>query len=376
MNPTNGPAAVDFIFNGTHSGGGRGVASLLMTNNMDPGCLRPWTDPATGKTYYNNLLTNTDRTFVTNAPATLTREAWLRVDQAVADVSRSELVAWGDLAGTSPYTLTNPLATLSVVHQTMTDISPAAVSMDGMRKSERDRPHFDQASIPIPIIHKDLSFPLREVLASRNGQAPLDVAPVRMATRKVAEMAEAFTLGTPVQGGIPGQPTVAPTITYAGGTVYGYTNFPQRITTTVTPGTTGGWVPETLINEVIAAINLARLKFYRGPFMLYLGTNWFPYLQQDYKAAGATVTPGTSLADRLGRVQNLRGVRVLDNLPGWQFVLVMMTAEVAEGIVGINPTVIQWTSEDGMEIGFKVIAVLVPRLRADANGNTGIIHAT
>ena len=57
-------------------------------------------------------------------------------------------------------------------------------------------------------------------------------------------------------------------------------------------------------------------------------------------------------------------------------VLVQMTADVCREVVGMDITTVQWESHGGMQLNFKVMCILVPQLRSDFNGTTGIVHGT
>jgi hypothetical protein len=56
--------------------------------------------------------------------------------------------------------------------------------------------------------------------------------------------------------------------------------------------------------------------------------------------------------------------------------LVQMTPDVAQAVNGMDITTLQWETVGGMEINFKVMCIQVPRLRADAYGNCGILQGT
>ena len=44
--------------------------------------------------------------------------------------------------------------------------------------------------------------------------------------------------------------------------------------------------------------------------------------------------------------------------------------------LGADITTVQWESHGGMQINFKVMAIMVPQLRADFTGQTGIVHGS
>ena len=123
-------------------------------------------------------------------------------------------------------------------HEAQSDISPATISMDGIREGDSDRPLFDLRTLPLPIIHKDFQFSARQVMASRQGGSPLDVTSAELAGRRVAEEVEKLTLGE------------SDSYTFGGGSVYGFKNFPSRLTKTLTAPTTSNQA--TTVQEVLS----------------------------------------------------------------------------------------------------------------------------
>jgi hypothetical protein len=57
-------------------------------------------------------------------------------------------------------------------------------------------------------------------------------------------------------------------------------------------------------------------------------------------------------------------------------VMVQMTPDVARAVNGMDITTVQWESQGGMRLNFKVMCIQVPQLRADYYGNCGILDAT
>jgi hypothetical protein len=53
-----------------------------------------------------------------------------------------------------------------------------------------------------------------------------------------------------------------------------------------------------------------------------------------------------------------------------------MTSDVIRMVIGMDVTTVQWETMGGMRLHFKVMAIMVPQLRADYNSNTGIVHGT
>lgn len=347
----------DYFFNGQGSGD---VASVLMQHNGNPAALRPFNYK--GKSYItlNEGLSTEKNVLISNAPATMTKDAWIQLDTAIIKAAKPRLQAWGDLMGMGlRYNIPNGMARTVLQHQDMSDISEAVISMDGMRRSDSDRPELELRNLPLPIISKDFHFHARELMASRQGGAPLDTTTAELAGRRVAEEVEKLLLG------------VSSSYTYGGGSVYGYTNFPSRLTKTVTAP--ASWTsPADLVEEVLEMIEQARAKNHFGPFVLYFSPSWDAYLDADYSASKGDNT----LRERLMKIRQIEKVETLDYLPTNTTLLVERNSDVVRGIVGMDITTLQWQTHGGMMYHFKVMCICVPQLRTDYNSQTGIVHGS
>lgn len=350
---------MDFILNGQASGS---VATILMNNRFDAGALRPFIG-ADGHSYItvmNNGKPEVQR--LTNNNATLRYDEWKAFDTAIIKAAKPRLRLVGDLRSSGlVYNLPNGLSKSVLETERQSDIGTASISMDGLRQGQNDRPEFDMVGLPLPIIHKDFHISARQLSISRNGGSPFDTTMAELAGRRVAEAAEALALGT------------SGTVAYAGSTVYGLTNFPQRQTKTLTnPATDGTWTPAKTVKEVLAMKQQAQSKNQYGPFVLYVSTSWDQYLDDDYSSAKGDNT----LRERLKKIDGIQDVRSLDYLTGYQMILVQQTTDTIREVVGMDITTVQWESHGGLQLNFKVMAILVPQIRADINGQCGVVHGT
>jgi len=353
---------MNFVLNGQATGD---VANVLMSNNFDAGALRPYIG-ADGRSY---ITVNSGRvddkgqpimnSLVTNAPATLRKDEWIQFDQAVIKAAKPRLRVVADMrAAGLQYNIPNGLGKMQLEHEAQSDIGDASISMDGLREGNSDRPLYDLRSLPLPILHKDFQFSARQVAASRNGGSPLDTTNAELAGRKVAEMAEKLALGE--AGGY----------AFGGGNVYGLTNFPSRLTKSLTQPTTSN--QKVTVNEVLAMIQQSQDNNYYGPWMLYYSPAWSIFMGGDYSDNKGD----NLLKDRIAKIDGITDVRQADYLSGTQLVLVQQTADVARTVVGMDITTLQWQSHGGMQLNFKVMAIIVPQLRGDYNNQTGIVHGT
>jgi hypothetical protein len=357
-------------------------ARRLLDNELDVGAMRPYLHrDKYGRTQSfitRNHCTGWDqkkRQPIINARpvptfndtnATLRILDWIQLDEAVIRAAKPRLRAAKDLREAGlVYMLPNGIAKTVMQFQQQSDITGATISMDGLRQGESDRPVFTTINFPIPIIHKDFQFPLRQVLASRTGYSPLDTTTAELAGRRVAEQVEQLVLGAPTSSLLLGQASYA----WGGGTIQGYMNFSNRITYSITLPTAGGWTPQNTVDDILNMKKASQAAFHFGPWMLYAGLYWDPYLDDDYKPT----YNDTTLRQRLREIDGIIDVRTVDYIPDQSLILVQQTTDVVRLVIGMDITTVQWESHGGMQLNFKVLCVMIPQLRTDANLNTGIV---
>ena len=353
---------MDLIMNGQAQGS---VAATLMEAGMDANVLRPYI--ANDGRHYITVNENGKAVpkLLSNATATLRYEDWKLLDSAIVKAAKPRLKAVADLRGAGlTFNIPNGMAKTVLQTETQSDISAAEISMDGLRESTADRPVFELSNLPLPIIHKDFQFSTRQVMVSRNGGSPLDTTTAELAGRRVAEAAEKMLLGT------------SDDYAYADGTIQGYTTFTSRLTKTMTAPTAVGWTAATTVNEMLEMRLQAQQAYHYGPYMVYCSTAWDVYLDDDYSSSKGDNT----LRDRLKAITGIQDVRTLDYLDedgtSYIMILVQMTSDVVREVIGMDITTVQWETQGGMQLNFKVMAIMVPQIRADQNSNTGIVHGT
>lgn len=321
---------------------------------------------------------------VHNATA-LRKEEWLRVEDIVIKAARKRLKAWEDLAKANTYGGFDGMSTTILEHETMSDTGSAAQDMDGLTDgSTNDLPLYQLEGIPLPITHSSFSIPQRLLKTSRVKGQGLDVTQGEIAGRRVAELIEKTTIG--VTTGI----TYGGNSTQIGGygrtsAVYGYTNFPDRLTYTSIPTPTGS-NQSAIYDAVLAMLDLLYDANHYGPFMLYHSTDFTRYMNADYGTTSGTdygFAPSLSLRERIKQHEDIVDVQRLDymtpTLLGSTFNMVLVdlsNPQIARAINGLDLTTVQWEAAGGMKLMFKVLCIYVPQLRADYNGNTGILHGT
>lgn len=349
----------------------------LALNGLDPAVLRPFLEEdkygnltgrslitmqmrhPNGNPVFNEKREPVYRNFVTNAPATLRQQDWLRIDEVVRFTARNRLRLWGDLRAAVPLNVPGGMGTIAIQHAVATGRATATISMDPIKKGERSRPILDTTIIPMPTIHSDGTFSARDIAVSLNGSMPLNTTALRLAAEEVMEQVEALALGT------------ASSYTYAGGTVYGITNFPQRSTKVMTTPT--GANGATTIAEILDMLQTLRNNRFFGPYVVYYSNNWNQWMDRDYSIAGSSFM---TLRQRLQAIEGISAWRSLDLLTGYQIIIVQLTDDIVEAAEAMPLTTVQWEEQGGFEQCFKVVCINVPRVKANYDGVTGIIHGT
>ncbi len=380
----------DFILNGEGHGS---VGEVMQGCHYDAGYQRPFFDSRgrrcvtinTGRTTLDkktglyvpirenvliaDLIANGQSTPVFNATS-LRKQEWIQLDTVVLKAARARLRAWSDLAAASSYGGFDGMAKSILEHETMDDPGEAVVDMDGLTEGRSDSPKYQLEGLPLPITHSDFWFGKRKLAESRNTGMPLNVTMGEVAGRRVAEMVEKTLIGmeTGIQFGVAASYSHDPK-------VYGYTNYPDRIIKNdlTTPTRSNA---STTLAEVLEMRDLLYDDHFFGPFMLYHSKDWDQYLDNDYILTGGNVATQT-LRQRLKSIEGIQDVRRLDFFTStFSLLMVQMTSEVAQAVNGMDITTIQWESQGGMRLNFKVMCIQVPRLRSDINGNCGICHGS
>ena len=295
---------------------------------------------------------------------TLRHEEWKFFDDVLVKEALIRLVGVQDLiaAGlTRP--VPNALGKTVFGYEKVTDMDEATVSLDGVSRGDNDVAEFDLSQLPLPITHKDFFINLRTLAASREKGEPLDTTQVALAGRKVAEMAEKMLF----QGGK----------TFGGLPIYGYTTFPDRIQSVNFDGGKS-WDDTTkagssYLKDVTAALTAAAAQRQYGPFMIYVPTDAGVVIENDYNPGTANAQ---TIRQRIEAIQQISGIKVADQLPSGNVVLVQMTSDNVVWVQGEDLQTIQWDEAGGFELNFKAFQIAVPLIRSTAAGRSGIVHLT
>lgn len=317
-----------------------------------------------------------DPVFLQANATAMRKDQWIEMDRVVLLAYRQRLKAWEDLRRANTFGGFNAMARLTLEYEAMSDPGNAVVDMDALTDGRTDSPLFKLRSLPLPITHSDFWFSERRLEVSGNQGTPFDSTMAEACARRIGEQVEKTTIG--VSSGMT-YGTQASTFQPHDGTstVYGYTNYPNRTTKTdFTAPTAGGWVANTLHDEVLAALELLYAKGLYGPFTMYYSVDWSKYMNRVFSLSGGNNASETTIS-MLKKIPDLTDVRRLDFLTDtFTILLVQMTSDVARAINGMEITTVQWPSQGGMRLNFKVMTIQVPQIRSDYTGACGVLHGT
>ena len=353
------------------NGGVGALANQIMANgSMNFGRMRPFV--AEDGNSYMTVYKGGDpkeasnwATIQTNATATLRRDEWKQLDQALLDVSRYRLGGVQDLIDNGlVYNLGNAMGTTVLEWHDVSDAMEASLTMDGVTRSNGDRVVFQHNYLPIPIIHVDYEINARVLAASRSLGNPLDTTSAERAARKVNEKLEnmLFTDTTYSFGEKDAR---------TNNTIYSYVNHPDRNTVNLSINWNGSAMTAAGILQDVLEMKQASINSYHyGPWMLYIPTAYETVLDDDYD----TQTPGTTIRERILKIAGIRGIKVIDSLASNNVLLVQMTPDVVRLVQGLPLQNVEWNTEGGMVTKFKVMSIAVPQIRSDQNNKSGVVH--
>ena len=360
---------VDLIANG--QGVGEIASTLAANGQLNFGQMRPFIgrDGNTYITVYKGGDPHKADSYVTkpmNTNATLRRDEWKQLDEALLIASRYRLGGIADLiANGLTFQLGNAMGTTMLEWHDVSDSMEATLTMDGITRGNGDRPKFRHGYLPIPIIHSDYEINARVLAASRSLGNPLDTTMAEMAARRVQEKLEnmLFT-DTTYQFGEDGTVGVSK--------IYSYVNHPDRNTVNLSiPWDHSAITAAGILQDVQEAKAASIAAYHYGPWMLYVPTAYETVLDDDYDVEGSNLL---TIRERILKLGGIKGIKVVDTLATDNVLLVQMTPDVVRLVQGLGLQNIEWQVEGNFLTKFKCLTIAVPQIRSDQNGKSGVTH--
>lgn len=290
---------------------------------------------------------------------TLRHDEWKFFDSVIVKEGVIRLVGVADLLGAgNVINVPNALGKMVLGYDKSTDMDPATTSLDGLARTANDLQEFKLFQTPLPITHKDFFINLRKLAASRANGEPLDTMQAGTAGRTVAEQLEKMLFqGGPTFGGLP---------------IYGYTTHPDRNTGGFV--TNGAWsaaakTGENILEDIQKMKTALHADRFYGPYWIYVPADVASKLDGDFKA-----NSDKTIRQRILEIEGILGIRVADQLPTLNVLMVQATVDVAAWVQGENLQAVQWDTYGGFQLNFKAFAIGVPLIRSDITGRSGVYH--
>lgn len=288
-----------------------------------------------------------------------------QIDQQVLQVGLSRLVVMKDfLVAGLVFPIPDWLGVMSLYWESEGRIGGAKRSMVPKTRGENQR--LDRAGNRLPLFctSDDFDLDIRTLAASQRANQPLDVSEANQATRRVNEALEDQAIN-------------GWALNVAGQSAPGLLNAPNANQYNFIAGKS--WTDPTktggdMLNDVKAQIAILNAKRFYGPYNLYLPTDYGIALISDFKDFG-----DNSILARLQQVQaggrNLQ-IRVADQMPEDTTALVQMTSDVADVVLGQEPTPFSWEDASGWNRTVIILACMVLRVRSNYENKSGICIGT
>lgn len=307
--------------------------------------------------------------------APLPDRAQVQLDTAVVEVGMERLTFVADLlAAGLTYNLTDPLSVTQLEWNAINKVANAVRTMTPEHRVENFMPAMLASRLPIYLTLAGFELDIRTLRMSQRLGMPLDTAGIKSATRAVNEALEdaAINGATTLDG---------QDLKVAGYSAPGILNAPNAETQTLTAS---AWdttpVAATILSEVQLMLAKLRANKKYGPYRMYVNTEIGAVLDNDY----VTASPQNTIRERLLKLEGLQAIRTANMIPGGaagtyigaKVVIVQMTSDVVDIVTGQQPTVIPWTSLSGFTFHNLVMAIQIPRVRSDYNGDSGVVIGT
>lgn len=286
------------------------------------------------------------------ANASLRHEDYIRYDDALLQEARTRLNLVEDFRAAG---LVRDVGFGTIVSRVERgeDMDGANVSLNGAVRAERERLDYDEISFTIPVVKKEWQLNRRHQLAAAQSGHPLDTESVEKATRAVSVELEKHIISG-----------------WSDFDVKGLTNHASRNTFTMS-GTNGWAGRQNILQDVESMLTALRNDKFYGPYRLYVSGDVWGVLQSDYSTSKGDRT----YIERIEAYQEIEAVRPAFNLSANSAVLLQMTSDVVDLVVGQDITNIEWNNHP-MVTDFMVYAAMSIRIKPDKAGNCGIVHAS
>ena len=297
--------------------------------------------------------------------AALPKRAWEKIDESILRVAKEMLVGIGDLnrAAGVPINFDGMTAATYQLYKA-SDMSPAYMNMSPDTRGEADVLDFSRVSVPLPVTVKDFWVNTKQVSMASTEGVDLAAYAAEEATFQVAlELEETLFNGN---------------FTAVGSTIYGYTTFPDRNTVAISDWANVATAKSTIISDVIAMTQASIDKNHFGPWMMYIPSTYQSVMSEDYLVETSEYPTGQTVRERILQIPGIQDIKMSRQLANNNVILIEMSARTIRLLNGMPMTAVDWEppGSPNWNHNFKAIAMTVPFIHADYNGQCGLVHGS
>lgn len=306
--------------------------------------------------------------FRANSP--MPRDSQFLWDRAVLQAGMQRLVIVEDLLNAGlTFDLPNWLGVPSLYWEATNRAGHAQRLMQPKSRGERQVNEFTGFYLPIFCTQDDFSFGIRELAAAARVGSPLDTGGATQATRNVNEAIEDQAIngaGFGVQGN--------GTVMTAPGFLTNPVNQFEYAGNEAWDAAGGGHSGDEIIDDVMGMIEVLQDQNFDGPYRLYIPRSYAHRLGADYKAASDRTILDRLLDINIADENNpLLTVKVVPGLPADYTLLVQLTPDVVDVVVGQTPTFLTWSDNAELEFYYMILACMVVRIKEMEDGSQGYV---
>lgn len=298
---------------------------------------------------------------VINADGTLRHEDHRRIMEAVVAIRRRSLNGINDLMAAG---LSSPesIGTMLVGRESINEFQAAVQTMNptDLQNNSID---FLLKYVPLPIVHQGWRIPMRQLGFPYKQSLSMSES-IRQVNEKLEDTL--FNGDTSIQVDVNG--TLS--------SITGYTTNAFRQTVSLVDWTDLATNRELIVDDALAMVDeIYSLTGGVAPnsCILYVGKDLWTNMQADYTLQKGDKT----IKQRIEDIMEIKEVKPAEKLRSIETMLVEMSDRTVELAVAVNTTTVPVQRRSALEDqAFFTYASMVPIIKDDRNGLTGLVHGT
>jgi uncharacterized linocin/CFP29 family protein len=259
--------------------------------------------------------------------------------------------------------LVTPLANwLAIPQYGWNEASKSGVAQAGMvpgGQGEDSQPDMTPSFIPIYCQWETHTISIRDLAAAARAGYDIETNQMQQGVRRINEATEDYSIygGFQAAGGLK---------------TYGLLTAPNRTVMNAIhdwddPATTG----VQKLNDIIAIRGALHAQHQYDPFNVVVGTTYSDSLDGDFKDLSSIST-----RERLMEINGLNEIITADRFPANTVGVYTVNKNTIDLIVGQEITNVSWPTASPWSFTTTILQCMVPRVRNDYNGQSGIVIAT